>query len=522
MRARRLHWGGLLRRAVQVATVLFVLWTALGALWRNYKVAHNSARIVGLIHGDAWATAYRWNEDLLGLWGEPYRASFDFLGMPWAATVGGLATADPILALSLLAGGVASAGVLLSALVAVALAVVFGKVFCSHICPMRLAFEIGQWIRGGLLRLGLPLPRLHTHSSLAGWVLVGGLAASVFAGLGVWFLLLPYLGLVAGIFVGVTAGVATGVLAVPAVLWLVDLFLAPGVFCRSLCPQGFVLQHLGARSALRLVKRPDRPCPGPCQACTMVCPYGLSPREQTHRPVCDNCGRCVPVCPTGALSRRMHLPVLGLLAALALTPVAAEAHHNKGLPHYGYFENYPQVPTEEVIIIDGPWEMGATVFNFQGYSRKDANAPNDVKFFVYLYNLEEDQAYLGPVTFDIVLDGQVVSTFTREHVDEEVVYSTRETLPASGTYELVAHIPGSDVAPALPFEIDLDEDGVSWWLVGGLVGVLVPLFLLAALGRSRRGRARLMRDGRAGPPGRPTFDGAADDAQATFAEEDAT
>ncbi len=500
MSRRRGRGGAVLRRTIQVATVLFVLWTALGALWRNYKVAHNSARLVGLMHGPAWARAYRWNEDLLSLWGEPYRASFDFLGMPWAATVGGVATADPILALSLLVTGRAAAGVLLSALVAVALAAVLGKVFCSHICPMRLAFELGQWIRGGLLRLGLPLPRLRPRASLGGWVLLGGLLASLFAGLGVWFLVLPYLGLVAGIFVGVTAGVATGVLAVPAALWLIDLFVAPGAFCRSLCPQGFLLQWFGARSALRLVKRAAPPCPGPCQACTMVCPYGLSPRDGTHRPVCDNCGRCVPVCPTGVLSRRLHLPVLGLALGLALTPVVAGAHHNKGLPHYGYFENYPQVPTEEVIIIDGPWEMGATVFNFQGYSRKDANAPNDVKFFVYLYNLEDDAAYLGPVTFDIVLDGQVVSSFTRAHVDEEVVYSTRETLPASGTYELVAHIPGSDVAPALPFEIDLDEDGVSWWLVGGLVGALVPLFALAALGRGRRGRARLMRDGRAPVP----------------------
>ena len=251
---------------MQLSVVLFVVWTALGAVWRNYKVAHNNPRLVGLMHGEEWATAYRLNERVLSLWGEPFEASLDFLGMPWAATVGGLETADPILVLSMMAVGTVSWALIASGLVAVGLAMVFGKVFCSHICPMRLSFEFGQWIRGGLLRLGLPLPRLGARGSVAGWVLLGGLAGSVSAGTGVWFFLLPYLSLSASIFLGITAGATTGIVLVPMGLWLVDMLVAPGLFCRSLCPQGFLLENLGRRSLLSLHKSAT-PCPGPCHAC---------------------------------------------------------------------------------------------------------------------------------------------------------------------------------------------------------------------------------------------------------------
>lgn len=503
--------AALLRRSLQFGVLLFIAYCALGGIWRNYKVAHNSSRLVGLMHGDRWAEAYAGNEAMLKLWGEPYAASLDFLGMPWAATVFGVQTADPILVLStMLSSRTLIPGLVLSGMVAVVLAIVLGKVFCSHLCPMRLLFEFGQLIRGGLLWLGAPLPHLRSEVRLGGWVLLGGLLASLSVGLSVWFVLLPYLSVAAAIFMGITAATSAGLLIVPGALWVFDLLFAPGMFCRNLCPQGALLEQLGRFSLLRLVKDPARPCPTPCRACSMTCPYGLSPRDQTHRPMCDNCGRCIPRCPTAVLSRRVHLPILragagagagagtgAAAAALAfalLVPLTAAAHHNKGLPHYGYFENYPQVPTDEVIAIDERWEIGATIFNFQGYERKDADTPNDVKFFVYLYDLEANEAYIGPVTFDIVLDGEVVSTFTRESVDEEVVYSTRETLPETGDYELVAHIPGSDIHPVVEFYVDLDEGGVSWGLVLGLTLPLLPLLGLVLVGRSRKGRSELMRD----------------------------
>ena len=136
--------------------------------------------------------------------------------------------------------------------------------------------------------------------------------------------------------------------------------------------------------------------------------------------------------------------------------------------------------------IHGRWEIGATVFNFQGLDRRAADTPNDVKLYVYLYDLKADRAYLGPVDFEIRHDGQVVARFHRSKVDEEAVYSTRETLPESGEYQLVAHMDG--MAPSFVFQVDLAADRINWMLVIGLIVPVGIIFALAFVGRRRRRR----------------------------------
>jgi ferredoxin-type protein NapH len=408
-RKRDIFWL-LVRRLLQVGVFIFIAASAAGGIWRNYKVAHNSSRLVSLMEGEGWGDAYLLGEHAFGLYGESYRTSFDFLGAPWSATIFGLSTADPIL---VLANFVSTGAFYLTLIPAVAitvlLAVFLGKVFCSHLCPMRFTFELGQLVRAGLLRLKIPLPYMHVETRLGGWVLLGGLLATLSVGTGVWFLLLPYLGLSASIILGITAGAVGGLIAFPLGWLMVDVLFAPGFFCHNVCPTGFILEQLGRFSFLKVRKTPTA-CPKNCQVCSLTCPYALSPREETHAPACDNCGACVRACPEKKLSRRFSLPVIMGLALLLL-PSMAWAHHNKGLPHYGYYENYPQVP-----------EIGATVFNFQGLDRTLADTPNDIKIFVYVYDLELDTNYTGKIDFDITHEGEVISTFTRESIDEELIY----------------------------------------------------------------------------------------------------
>ena len=193
-----------------------------------------------------------------------------------------------------------------------------------------------------------------------------------------------------------------------------------------------------------------------------------------------------------------------LVLVASLAPAPLRAHHNKGLPHYGYFENYPQVPTEEYVVIQGRWEMGASIFNFQGLQRRDADTPNDVKIFLYLYDLESDMNYKDQVAFEIRKGEEVVATYLRPHIDEEAVYSTRETLPSSGYYEIVAHIGGiGGQQVSLPFYADLAQDRVNWLLLVGIGLPVVIVFGLALFGhqRSRRIQPKLKRS----PVGAPVL-----------------
>lgn len=483
-----------LRKVLQLGALAFVVYTALGGPWRNFKHAHNHRRLVGLMEGDFWAFMYGLNEDVLAFFGEPYDESLGFLGFPWAARVAGVDTVDPVLFLSLsVQERAVPASLLLSVVLPVAMALLLGKVFCSHLCPMRLSFELGALVRAGLMRLGLALPRLHGEARFGGWVLVGGLLASTWAGTSIWFFILPYVSLSAGIFLAITAGTTAGLGFVVLGWVLIDALLAPGYFCHNLCPTGFLLEQLGRRSVLRLSKQGAEPCPSGCNVCQRTCPYGLSAKEGSHRPACDNCGRCVTACPGERLARRVSLPVLPgvLLLVLAGSSTPASAHHNKGLPHYGYFENYPQVPTEEYVAIQGRWEIGATIFNFQGLDRENADTPNDVKIYLYLYDLKADAAYAGPLGVELRKDGELVARFDRVAVDEEAVYSTRETLPESGDYDLVALIGGEEVV--LPFYVELRSDGINPYVLAAIAVPTLTVFGLALLGRKRRRRRRRTR-----------------------------
>jgi len=179
---------------------------------------------------------------------------------------------------------------------------------------------------------------------------------------------------------------------------------------------------------------------------------------------------------------------MSLLLPILLASGLSLAHHNKGLPHYGYFENYPQVPTDDYIKIVDKWELGGVVFNFQGLERATSDTPNDVKFFVYAYDLDADSTLRMPIDFTILKDGEVVTRFQRLKPDQEGVYITRETLPSSGDYELVYDFVYEDkpVQLVLPFHVDLAIDQVNWGLIGGVGGVVALVFGLALSGRRRR------------------------------------
>jgi ferredoxin-type protein NapH len=506
---RRGAWLQAARKLVQVLAVLFIVYASLSMYWRNYKVAHNQARLVGLLKGEFWGQMYQWNEDALSVFGAPEVVSDGFLGGPWAAQVAGIPLTDPWSVTAVALGGhVPPMPMILGALLPLFIAILLGKVFCSWLCPARLLFEMTGAVRLGLLRLGVPLPSLLLPR-MGGYVAVAGLAFAAVGGASIFHLLLPYLTVSSTIHSLILGGVLGSVGAYLGLLVAFELLFAPGQICRSLCPTGALLEQVGRASVLKVVRTKDG-CPQSCDLCRRACPYGLFPARGAHDPGCDTCGRCTPVCPDGKLQHLVQLPrrrrpaepapvaapsasaaaLIGLavLMAATLLPTDASAHHNKGLPHYGYFENYPQVPTEEFIRYEGRWEFGATLFNFQGLKRETSDTPNDVRIFAYVYDLKEDVAYEGKLELAVELDGELIESFGRLAPDEETVYRARLTLPESGIYHVTftVDVDGESVKLMLPVKADLAADQINWLLIGGMLGVLGVLFGLALAGRKKR------------------------------------
>ncbi|MCP4872543.1 MAG: 4Fe-4S binding protein [Proteobacteria bacterium] len=154
-RRKRMGRGRWLQVVSQLLALGFIFYAAFGAHWRNFKEAHNSGRIVGLMTNDVNAVLYAWNDRFLNLFGDSAVISDGFLGGPWAAEVFGLPLTDPWNAATVtLQAGSAPVPMLVGALVPLLLALLLGKVFCSFLCPARLAFEVSSAVRLGLLRLG--------------------------------------------------------------------------------------------------------------------------------------------------------------------------------------------------------------------------------------------------------------------------------------------------------------------------------------------------------------------------------
>ncbi|MBZ0268302.1 hypothetical protein K8I85_09100 [bacterium] len=174
-----------------------------------------------------------------------------------------------------------------------------------------------------------------------------------------------------------------------------------------------------------------------------------------------------------------------VVAAAWLGPAgSADAHHFKGLPHFSYFENYPQVPQDEFLGQAGDFEYSLVLYDFQGLKQEDKEQPNDAHLYLIIYNLRENRVYDGPVRIEVLDRGKPVHSADFDGPKEECVYSMKRELPETGRYALaVTQLDGDRTRAEIPFR--LSSQKVPWgkWITGGLV----LLVAVVAVG-SRRAR----------------------------------
>ena len=183
-------------------------------------------------------------------------------------------------------------------------------------------------------------------------------------------------------------------------------------------------------------------------------------------------------------------PMLLILhATLLVTAPSANAHHFKGLPHFSYFENYPQVPQEEYLGQEGEFEFSLVLYDFQGIKRDAAEQPDDVRLFLVVYNLTEGSVYNGPLTLEILDGRQAVYGKEFMTAQEESIYPLQYSLPSSGDYSVRINIrSGKNVTATIPFK--LSSQIVHWGKWVSLV--LVIVISVVAVG-SRRARIKMDR-----------------------------
>lgn len=229
-------------------------------------------------------------------------------------------------------------------IVVLALAVVGGRFFCGHICPMGTTLDVGQTATGSrksrsalmgsyqssqryrhykyvalgailaaglvgvsLVHLGSPLSLVTRFYGLAVYpvaLLTGDSVVAVLEHLSVFFPNLTYLDLPHKVF-------RTHVFVFAVFMSIILLARTqPRFWCRNLCPAGALLA-LCSRAPL-IGRRVNEAC-NQCGACIRKCPMGAIPEDPSHtvHSECIACMKCVEICPQSAISFRLAGKTVG-------------------------------------------------------------------------------------------------------------------------------------------------------------------------------------------------------------------
>jgi hypothetical protein len=165
-------------------------------------------------------------------------------------------------------------------------------------------------------------------------------------------------------------------------------------------------------------------------------------------------------------------------------------HHFKGLPHFSYFENYPQVPQDEYLGRVGHFETSLMIYDFQGITKLDAEQPNDVRMYLVLFDLLKNETYRGPLTLRIMDGDTPLSAKSFKHSEEESLYALKRKLPPDGDFSLEIQL-DSGVRPTDRVPFLLSSQRIAW---GRWLGIGLGLLIVFAAWGSRR--VRVLQDRR--------------------------
>ena len=174
-----------------------------------------------------------------------------------------------------------------------------------------------------------------------------------------------------------------------------------------------------------------------------------------------------------------------MLTAALLLAFALSAHHYKGLPHYSYFEHYPQVPVDEFIGQAGEYEMSLVIYDFQGMEEEEQlGRPEDARLFLIIFNLHENITYKGRLLMEVLDGGKVLYAVEHETPEEENVYRLNHKLPSGGSYSLrITMKDENNLGTEIPFVLTSQKTNWAKWV--GMV-LLVLVIVLAIGSRKKR------------------------------------
>jgi ferredoxin-type protein NapH len=218
------------------------------------------------------------------------------MGSLYSLAISDIWITDPLSGLQIILSTLlADSKLLLSILIPIVIAFVFGRVFCSWACPQNTISEVFDYLsrRFRIKRLLNSTPKaLPRYVILAALLLItpilGFPAANLISAPGIISVQTSKI-----IYEG-TVGIEIGLIGI---IVLFELFLVRRIWCNYICPVGSLLGLFRFKKTMKVVYREDveHTC-GKCMECVRACQLGLNPMEGRIYPLCHNCGDCIAAC----------------------------------------------------------------------------------------------------------------------------------------------------------------------------------------------------------------------------------
>lgn len=319
----------ILRRFVQISVVLMMLLVPALARYNNYLASHEIDFVLdrwdGTLQGEVLAGIDSSLRMLPGSEveraGSMQRDRATVLehgqwlrGGPWSAQLGTLSFTDPLAFFeSALARKNVSVVLAVGVILPLIITLIFGRVFCSWICPVGFFLELTDKLRSLVSFLEVQPLNIRFKPRAKYLVLVvGGLISLAFSIPVLGYLYPPAIAgrelhsFVFGLFDRAESGrFGWSVAGFSWVIWVLvaiaafEVLISRRWWCRTVCPGGALYALLGRERRVRVqLKEPN--CTG-CVACVKVCPMGLNPMKARIGQECDSCGLCISACDDDAL-----------------------------------------------------------------------------------------------------------------------------------------------------------------------------------------------------------------------------
>lgn len=190
---------------------------------------------------------------------------------------------------------------IIGAVIPVVLAFIFGKVFCSWVCPYNTIIELLEFRTIKKLRRKFVKKNSKMKSNprpLIYWLTFFSLIlATLLLGYPL-FTWISMPGIISSEIFSVIIGFGLGLGAVLfGIIVFAEVVTGKRYWCKYICPVGATLALFKFKQTMHISHEESVcDCSAYSEPCASACPLELRPKEKNAYPYCFNCGRCTKIC----------------------------------------------------------------------------------------------------------------------------------------------------------------------------------------------------------------------------------